>query len=847
MFYKITVALVMCVALTSASAQSLQPISNLTVFGTPYISAITSTNDGGYLIAGWLDRINDIPTGHLARLGNSGQLDESLAKVSVDDHIISIAEQDDGRIIVGGWFHHLNGQEGSVFRLHADGTMDGTFTPLVLGMYDYVSLLKIQPDGKIMVTGSAPALRLNPDGTVDGTFTPEFLQTDFRRSVIDANGNAYAIKLKQLYRFDADGNATPGFPIDTNENGWLNTLAVLPSGQCVIGGDFDEVNGVDRANIAIINADGSVDNFATDGARPVNFIFETEAGFVVVRDREIESYPDGKVFNPMVTIEKIIQDNNGKFLITTMGPFMQRVNADLTADKSFACQPSQTQGISMLGIFPDEKILVGLNDFGWGIKSLGQKLVLINPDGTLDNNFAPALGNPIKIAIQEDGKALLLGQTQLIRIDETGAQDPTFANPSVNKIYSRTQLTISGDHIFVCGSFSELNGHATTGIARINMDGTLDQMFTSNLPEGSNPTSFSFQSDGKIVLGGYFTFPDQGCFVVRLDANGTVDPTFHKTGALANGISRMVVDSQDRIYIAGDFFNYDGTSISQIARLESNGELDPTFTPNIEFFPNTDVDGIILISDDEIVLSAPSWYQGRTIAVVDANGNELPREYTESVREPSSVQQLLFDRGRLYMAGSFTTSDPSNINILAYADISPFIRGALTNLTAAQSGSANVVLNWQNTITGATLMEVERSAGEGQTFEVIDEVALNATSYTDTAPVEGESNYRIKASTELMSVTSNNATVDITTNAETSIEEAFSIHPNPAHGAFYVNVRAQYVGGELSVYSTDGREVIKLPINAPSIAVDHGTNRPGLYLVSVRNGIISRTRRVVID
>jgi hypothetical protein len=198
------------------------------------------------------------------------------------------------------------------------------------------------------------------------------------------------------------------------------------------------------------------------------------------------------------------------------------------------------------------------------------------------------------------------------------------------------------------------------------------------------------------------------------------------------------------------------------------------------------------------------------------------------------------------MAGAFTTSDLSDINILAYADISPFVHGTLSNLTAVPSAN-NVVLNWRNTTVGATLMEVERSVNEEQTFEVIDKVALNDTNYTDTAPVEGAVYYRIKASNELMSVTSNIANVDITTGAENSVDESFSIHPNPSHGAFYVTVPTQYVGGEMSVYSTDGREVIKLPINATKMTLDKGTNGPGLYLISVRNGIIARTKRVLVN
>src|SRR5204863_329204 len=85
------------------------------------------------------------------------------------------------------------------------------------------------------------------------------------------------------------------------------------------------------------------------------------------------------------------------------------------------------------------------------------------------------------------------------------------------------------------------------------------------------------------------------------------------------------------------------------------------------------------------------------------------------------------------------------------------VHGTLTNLSAQLAESIHVLLNWENTITGSTLMEVERSIDGGDTFEVIYEISLDATSYLDESPAEITAYYRIKASNSSMSLTSNTA------------------------------------------------------------------------------------------
>src|SRR5207249_3156817 len=88
--------------------------------------------------------------------------------------VYCFALQADGKILVGGGFTTLGGQNRNyIGRLNSDGTLDATFNP---GANGWVYSLAMQADGKILVGGNFRSLggqsrnfigRLNPDGTLD--------------------------------------------------------------------------------------------------------------------------------------------------------------------------------------------------------------------------------------------------------------------------------------------------------------------------------------------------------------------------------------------------------------------------------------------------------------------------------------------------------------------------------------------------------------------------------------------------------------------------------------------------------------------------------------------------------
>jgi uncharacterized delta-60 repeat protein len=89
------------------------------------------------------------------------------------------------------------------------------------------------------------------------------------------------------------------------------------------------------------------------------------------------------------------------------------------------------------------------------------------------------------------------------------------------------------------------------------------------------------QSDGKVIVGGNFTFyaGDTHNRIVRLNDDGTADTSFSfgpGTG-FNNRVRKIVVQPDGKILVGGDFTTYNGTEVGGIVRLDSVGDIDPDF------------------------------------------------------------------------------------------------------------------------------------------------------------------------------------------------------------------------------------------------------------------------------
>jgi uncharacterized delta-60 repeat protein len=142
-------------------------------------------------------------------------------------------------------------------------------------------------------------------------------------------------------------------------------------------------------------------------------------------------------------------------------------------------------------------------------------------------------------------------------------------------------LTPDGKMIAL-GGFNRYNGRNIGGLVRVNADGSLDNSFKNDLLQSGfvSDDEPKFLPDGKILILGTFVINDVPAQprVIRLNANGTLDNTFHyePTGLT----TRSVVDQMGRVIVLGEQMQYvrNGQTITRrVLRLNSDGSVDDTF------------------------------------------------------------------------------------------------------------------------------------------------------------------------------------------------------------------------------------------------------------------------------
>ena len=227
----------------------------------------------------------------------------------------------------------------------------------------------------------------------------------------------------------------------------------------------------------------------------------------------------------------------------------------------------------------DDKLVV-TGDF-WAFNGIpAPKIVRVFPNGTIDSAFMANIGTGFNagmynIMTQADGKLIISGDAsnfngvtipRMLRLNPDGTLDTPYMvamGTGPNGTSYHGCLQADGKAV-LCGSMNSFNGTASPGIVRINIDGTLDVAFSTNIGAGANATVWGVaqQADGKLLVGGSFTtfngLAHPG--LVRLNIDGTMDTAYNNslgTGFVGQ-VASIAVQSNGRIIIAGDFTAFNG-------------------------------------------------------------------------------------------------------------------------------------------------------------------------------------------------------------------------------------------------------------------------------------------------
>jgi uncharacterized delta-60 repeat protein len=228
---------------------------------------------------------------------------------------------------------------------------------------------------------------------------------------------------------------------------------------------------------------------------------------------------------------------------------------------------------------------------------------------------------------------------------------PDSFNPGANGNIYCTAVQTDGK-ILVGGYFTTLGGQSRTYIGRLNADGTLD----TNFNPGANSMVYSLavQTDGKIMVGGYFTTlgGQSRARIGRLNADGTLDTNFNP-GA-SSMVYSLAVQADGKIVVGGAFTTLGGQSRAYIGRLNTDGTLDTNFnsgTSGIVYSLAVQTDGKIVVGHQGIISPLVRLNADGTL---DTSFNPGVTNYNSSFPIPSYVYSLAVQAdGKILVGGQF--------------------------------------------------------------------------------------------------------------------------------------------------------------------------------------------------
>ena len=174
--------------------------------------------------------------------------------------------------------------------------------------------------------------------------------------------------------------------------------------------------------------------------------------------------------------------------------------------------------------------------------STANRIIKLNPDGTIDTSFNSGVGfnNPV----------------QIIQID-------------------------SSDKLYVGGSFTTYSGSTANRIIKLNPDGTKDTSFDNTTGFNNVVYDIQFDSTGSLWVGGFFTTYKGAStpYLAKILTTGLRDTTYVTTSSPNTTVLTVAVDNNDDIYIGGNFTQVGSPANNSryIAKIRKTGGLDSTF------------------------------------------------------------------------------------------------------------------------------------------------------------------------------------------------------------------------------------------------------------------------------
>lgn len=509
------------------------------------------------------------------------------------------------------------GLNNAVYSLAA--VMDGTDDVFVGGAFTFYGdvsinrMLRLQQDGSIRTSFSTGA-------GFSGTILSILPVADGKSYVGGQFATYDGVTVNRIVRLNADGTIDTDFDMGTGFNGDVWKIVAVPSStDILIGGTFTTYNGVTINRIVRLKEDGSINStdfvsgtgFSTGGVYALNY---DGAGYLYVGG-QFTAYNGTTGLNNLVRLQEngtvanifgagvtggtpivydLLLDGSNLHIggtFTTYQAVAARTYYIVVDSSSGAFKYTSGCNNTVLA-FAKRKtdVIAGGNFTSCGGQTTANRIVTVS---------YPSVGT-VMIATDPD---FAISSGSAVQGVNSTVRSILVPPPSKNPYYK----------IWIGGNFLTFQTAETPYLARVNgTDGEETLDIALNVASGFNNYVETIEqmpdASGRLYVGGQFT-TYQGTTVnriVRLNANGSIDPTFNTGTGFNNIVYSIRVDPvTGDVYVGGAFTSYNGTTnVNRLARLKPDGALDTTFlTPLATTGASTGSVTRILLTDNALFLA----------------------------------------------------------------------------------------------------------------------------------------------------------------------------------------------------------------------------------------------------
>ncbi len=420
-------------------------------------------------------------------------------------------------------------------------------------------------------------------------------------------------------------------------------------------------------------------------------------------------------------------------------------------------------------IQPDGKLII-VGSFNSYNSNTAYSIARINTDGSIDGTFQANVGTTFQsstihdVGIDSNNELLVVGDFTgyVKRINSDGTLDAFVLSGSGLDATVTAIAVQSDDKIIVGGQFETFNTVTDRDkIARINTDGSLDTGFDPGT--GFNPGSFApindieIQGDGKVLVGGQFTSYNgvSNNYLIRLNTDGTEDNAF--TTATSGYVEDILIQSDDRILIAGA---NQVSSNGRILRLDADGVIG-----DIDLFDSGRQLSVATNTNGDIFVGS---YTG--LLVLDASdGSNITSTYTLAPEFGVSpkINTLGFKGfNNLYVAGTFTSFNGFGVNnITQLNDCNGIELAEVSNSVISVCEGSDVAFVVEATGAGISY-QWQKVEASGIYTDLTDGAMFSGTTTASLLPVnvsstQDEDQFRCVVTDGVCTLTSFNFTLDV--------------------------------------------------------------------------------------